>query len=85
MHDGEGSAEGRNGLDLAQVGVLAVTSLGLASLLGEDNQPFRVGLETGDVGGERLLAKVLAAVVDGDTDGGSIESGDTSSLPRNHR
>lgn len=51
--EGQGSV-GR-GDDIAGVNVLAVTSLGLAGLAGEDNQAGLVGLEALDVGGKGLL------------------------------
>lgn len=77
----EGGGNGRDGLGVLD-GVLAVTSLGLASLAGEDNETLLVGLEAGDVEGERLLAEVLAARVDGNTDGRSVKLGDTGSLSK---
>lgn len=56
----------------------------LGALAGEDDQALLVGLETGDVGGEGLLAEVLAAEIDGDTDGGGHETGDAGLL-QGHR
>jgi hypothetical protein len=79
--DGQCGADAGYGLGLAEVDILAVTSFGvLGALAGEDDQAFLVGLETGDVGGEGLLAEVLAAEIDGDTDSGSHKAGDTSLL-----
>lgn len=78
VDDGQGGGEERDGL--LDTDVLAVTSLGLTSLAGEDDEALLVGLEAGDVGGERLLADVLAAGVDGNTDSGSEQLGDTSGL-----
>ena len=72
-----GSGRSHNVLD---VGLLGVTGLGLAGLAGEDNETLLVGLEAGDVGSEGLLAEVLATVIDGDTDSGSVQLGDTSGL-----
>jgi hypothetical protein len=79
-NNGERGGQGGDDLGLADIDVLAVTTLGLASLAGEDDELLLVGLEAGDIGGQRLLAQVLAAGVDGNTDGGSVELGDTSSL-----
>lgn len=76
--EGQGGVD--QGDDLAGVNVLAVTSLGLAGLAGEDNQASLVGLEALDVGGKGLLGEVGAAGVDGDTDGGSDKLGDTGGL-----
>ena len=80
--DGEGSGglgDGvlSNGLDVLLGGV---TLLGLVALLGEEDQAAGVGLEALDVGGEGLLRDVLAAGIDGDTDGGGILAGNTSGL-----
>ena len=69
--DGEGGAEVGNG---------SAEILGLSALAGEDDQALLVGLETGDIGGEGLLAEVLTAVVDGDTDGGGVETRDAGLL-----
>ena len=69
--DGEGGAEfGNSGAEI----------LGLSALAGEDDQALLVGLKTGDIGGEGLLAEVLTAVVDGDTDGGGVETRDAGLL-----
>lgn len=54
--------------------------LGLVGLAGEDDEAGLVGLQALDIGGKGLLGEVGAAGVDGDTDGGSKELGDTSSL-----
>lgn len=79
--DGKGRSKGRHGLGLGEVDVLAVTGLGvLGALAGEDDQSGLVGLEAGDIGGQGLFAEVLATVVDGDTDGGGHEAGDTGFL-----
>lgn len=59
-----------------------VTLLGLVALLGEQDQAGGVGLKTLNVGGERLLGQVLAASIDGDTDGRGVKAGDTSGLER---
>ena len=69
--DGEGGAEFGNG---------GAEILGLSALAGEDDQALLVGLKTGDIGGEGLLAEVLTAVVDGDTDGGGVETRDAGLL-----
>lgn len=65
------------GLDLLGAGVTLLGGLGLA---GEEDKALTVSLEALDVGGETLLGKVLAAGVDGDTDGGCKLAGNTSSL-----
>jgi hypothetical protein len=79
---------GRNGkslgnkgnlLNVGRVG-LGLTLLGGVGPAGEDNQALLVGLEAGDVGGKGLLALVLTAGVDRDTDGGSELAGDASLL-----
>lgn len=57
----------------------SVTLLGLAAAAGEENEALPVFLEALHVGLEALLREVLAAGVDGDTDGGSELAGDTSS------
>jgi hypothetical protein len=81
LGDGGDGKSGGQGLDgVADIDVLAVTRLGLAVLAGEENKLLLVGLEAGDVGGQRLLAQVGAAEVDGNTDGGSELLGDTSGL-----
>lgn len=76
---GESRCNGRDSLGVLN-GVLAVTSLGLTALAGEDDEALLVGLEAGNVEGQGLLAEVLAASVDGNTDGGSVKLGDTGSL-----
>jgi hypothetical protein len=58
----------------------AVEFLVLAGLAGEQNQAGLVGLEPGDVGGERFLRGVLAAIVDGDADGRGKLAGDAGFL-----
>jgi len=81
VDDGQCGANAGHDLGLAEVDILAVTGLGvLGALPGEDDQALLVGLEAGDVGGEGLFAEVLAAEVDGDTDGGSHKAGNTSLL-----
>lgn len=77
--DGEDGGDVAGLVDLGDVG-LGVALLGSVALAGEENQALLVGLEAGDVDGERLLAEVLAAEVDGDADGGSLVAGDTSLL-----
>lgn len=79
-------------LDLAIVGGLADLLGSLDLLLGsvavllrlelawEENKTLLVLLQAGDVGGERLIGKVLAARVDGDTDGWRKLAWDTSLL-----
>ena len=54
--------------------------LGLVGLAGEDDEAGLVGLQALDIGGKGLLGEVGAAGVNRDTDGGSKELGDTSSL-----
>jgi hypothetical protein len=57
------------GLDGGDVGSGRVTLLGLASLSWEEDEAGAVSLETGNVQGEGLDGEVLAAGIDGDTDG----------------
>ncbi|GAW17536.1 hypothetical protein ANO14919_069940 [Xylariales sp. No.14919] len=79
--DRQRSADIRDGLGAAEVDVLAVAGLGvLGTLAGEDDQALLVGLKTGDIGGEGLLAEVLATEVDSDTDGGGHEAGNAGLL-----
>lgn len=68
---------GLDGLDFLSGGV---ELLELTALAGEEDQASLVVLETGDVGNQRLLGVVGAAVVNGDTDGRSKLLGDTSFL-----
>lgn len=68
------------GLDGRDVGGRGVTLLGLAGLSWEEDEAGAVGLETGDVQGEGLGGEVLAAGVDGDTDGWCELAWDTSLL-----
>lgn len=77
--DGDGLGDERDLLDVGGVG-LGVTLLGGVGPAGEDDQALLVGLETSDVGGKGLLAQVLAARVDSDTDSGSELAGDASLL-----
>lgn len=81
MDDGEGGGgvgDGAgDGLELVLGGVAL---LGLVALLGEEDQALLVGLEALDVGGQGLLGDVLAASIDGDTDGGGVLAGDASGL-----
>lgn len=79
--NGEGGGEVGGAVDLGDVG-LGVTLLGGVGLAGEQDQALLVSLEAGDVDGQGLLREVLAAGVDGDTDGRSLEAGDTSFLQR---
>ena len=74
---GDGILLGAGGLDLLDLGI----TLGLlAGTAGEEDKAFPVLLKTLDVDLEGLLVEVLAAGVDGNTDGGSELAGDTSSL-----
>lgn len=57
-----------------------ILGLDLVGLAGEDDQASLVGLEALDIGGEALLREILTAGIDGNTDGGSVKLGDTSSL-----
>lgn len=77
--DGQGSGDGGDLVQLGDVG-LGVTLLGGVGLAGQEDEALLVGLEAGHVGGEALLAQVLAAEVDGDADGGSQGLGDTGLL-----
>lgn len=64
------------GLDVLSGGV---TLLGLAVAAGEEDEALAVLLEALDVGLEGLLREVLAARVDGDTDGAGELAGNASS------
>lgn len=66
-------------LDLGDVG-LGVTLLGGVRSAGKEDQALLVGLEAGNVGSKGLLAEVLSAEIDSDTDGGSESLGDTGLL-----
>ncbi len=66
-------------VDLGDVG-LGVALLGSVALAGEQDQALLVGIEAGNVDGQRLLAQVLAAEINGNTDGGSLKTGDTGLL-----
>jgi len=54
--------------------------LGLVGLAGEDDEAGLVGLQALNVGSEALLREVLAAAIDGNTDGAGIVLGNTSGL-----
>lgn len=72
------SGEGSLGLvDLVGGGV---ELLELAALAGEEDETGLVVLQAGDVGDQRLLGVVVAAVVDGNADGGSQLLGDAGLL-----
>ena len=77
--NGDGSGQGSGLLDGGDVG-LGVTLLGGVGSAGEEDEALLEGLEAGDVGGEGLLAEVLSSGVDGDADGGSEGTGNTSLL-----
>jgi hypothetical protein len=79
VDDGEGGREVLDGLHLGQVG-LGVTLLGGVGAAGQHDEAALVLLEAGDVEGEGLLAEVLAAVVDRDTDGRGVLAGDAGGL-----
>lgn len=84
--EGESGAGGRNALGGGlEVLLGGVALLGLVALLGEQNQAGGVSLEALDVGGERLLGQVLAAGIDGDTNGRGVLAGDTGSLQITHQ
>lgn len=70
--------EGTSELD----SVLEVLVGGLGGVLGEDNELLLVGLQASNVGIEGLLRAVLAAVVDGNTDGEGLALADASELFR---
>jgi hypothetical protein len=80
LGDGEDSASQLG--SSRELGGSRVTSLGLASLAGEDNQLGLVSLEALNVELERLLGLVAATVVDRNTDGKSLLAADTGSLFR---
>jgi hypothetical protein len=73
-------ALGKSGLDSLDVLSGGVELLELTALTGEEDQAGLVVLETGNVGDQGLLRVVGAAVVNGDTDGGSELLGDTGLL-----
>lgn len=77
--DGQDGGDVRGLVDLGDVG-LGVTLLGSVGLAGQEDQALLVGSEAGNVDSEALLADVLATVVDGDADGASQRSGNTSLL-----
>lgn len=79
MGNRQGGGDGGDLVELGDVG-LGVTLLGGVGLAGEEDEALLVGLEAGDVGGKALLAQVLSAEVDRDTDGGSQRLGDTGLL-----
>lgn len=64
-------------LDLLGAGLTLLGGLGVA---GEEDKASLVGLQALNVGLEGLLAEVLAAGVDGDTDGASELAGDVGLL-----
>lgn len=81
MDDGEGGGGVGGGVgDGLELLLGGVALLGLVALLGEEDQALLVGLEALDVGGQGLLGDVLAAGIDGDTDGGGVLAGDASGL-----
>jgi hypothetical protein len=75
LDNGEGS---RGGEDLD--GGLGLVGLTLLELSGEDNQLGLVLLESQNVGLKTLNGSVLSSVVNGNTNGSSVVSGDTGSL-----
>lgn len=81
VDDGEGGGVVGNGVgDGLELVLGGVALLGLVALLGEEDQALLVGLEALDVGGQGLLGDVLAASIDGDTDGRGVLAGDASGL-----
>jgi hypothetical protein len=88
--DGEGGTDaggetltvavGKSSLDGLDVLGGGVELLELTALAGEEDQAGLVVLKAGDVGDQRLLRVVGAAVVDGDTDGGGELLGNASLL-----
>lgn len=77
----EGSGGDGDGLgDSLELLLGRVALLGLVALLGEENQALGVSLEALNVGGQGLLGDVVAASIDGDTDGGGILAGNASGL-----
>lgn len=80
--DGQDAGGGRDDV-LALLGGLdvlggSITALGLAIAAGEEDEALLVLLEALDVGLEALLGQVLAAGVNGDTDGDRELAGDAS-------
>lgn len=69
-------------LDLLSGSVALLRGLGVTR---EDDSLRAVLLQAGNVGLESLDVTVLAAVVDGDTDGGGELAGDTGKLYRSQR
>lgn len=81
VDDGEGGGGVGDGVgDGLELVLGGVALLGLVALLGEEDQALLVGLEALDVGGQGLLGDVLAASIDGNTDGRGVLAGDTSGL-----
>ncbi len=79
LRDAERAADALCGL--AGLLVLGgVGLLGLVGLAGENDKAGLVLLQALDVGGEALLGEVLAAGIDRDADGGSIELGNAGGL-----
>ena len=80
-----GSLDGVSTLGGLDVLSGSITALGLAVTAGEEDETLPVLLETLDVGLEALLGDVLAAGIDGDTNGGCELAGNTSSLQLSKR
>ena len=86
--EAEAGVDGQDGgeaLDAVLVRALdvvlaAVEVFVLAGAAGEEDQARAVGLEAGDVEGERLFGQVLAARVEGDADCGGQFAGDAGFL-----
>lgn len=79
LRDAERAADALCGL--AGLLVLGgVGLLGLVGLAGENDKAGLILLQALDVGGEALLGEVLAAGIDRDADGGSVELGNAGGL-----
>ena len=79
LRDAERGAEALCGL----AGLLVLGGVGLLGLVGLAREHDKAGLvllQALDVGGEALLGEVLAAGIDRDADGGSIELGNAGGL-----
>ena len=79
--DAERGADGLCGLGgLLVLGGIGL--LGLVGLAGENDEAGLVLLQALDVGSKGLLGEVVAAGIDGDTDGASVELGNAGGLFR---
>ena len=82
LRDGDGELGGEvlGGGDAGELRGLGLALLDGVGAAGEHDEAALVLLQAGDVEGERLLAEVLATVVDGNADGARVQLGDTGGL-----